>query len=127
MRGMNPGKGYDLDPFAGGQDARRVLISRLLGAPALRTKYIGYRKKIAETWMTWDKLGPMAAKYQSLIAADVKADTRKLDSTEAFTEGVTVDKEESGWGGRPGAAPAMSLKTFIEERRKFLLAYTPPK
>ncbi len=127
MRGASMGKGYDLDPFAGSQEPRRVLISRLLAVPSLRTKYIAYMKKIAETWMTWNKLGPMAAKYQSVIAADVKTDTRKLDSFEAFTDGLTVDKEEDGWGGRPGAAPAMSMKTFIEERRKFLLAYTPPK
>jgi spore coat protein CotH len=124
MRGMNAGKGTDLDPFAGSQDSKKVLISRLLAVPSLRAKYLGYMKQIAETWMTWNKLGPMAERYQSLIAADVKTDTRKLDSTAAFTDGVTVDREEEQGWGRPGGAPAMSLKTFVEERRKFLLSYS---
>jgi hypothetical protein len=126
------GKGYELDPFAGSQDTRKVLINRLLAVPSLRAKYLGHMKRIAETWMSWQKLGPMAAKYQSLIAADVKTDTRKLNTTEAFTDGVTVDREEEQGGGGgffrgggPGAPPAMSLKTFVEERRKFLLSYTP--
>ncbi|MBS1831840.1 MAG: CotH kinase family protein [Acidobacteria bacterium] len=130
MRGMggmgNMGNGTELDPFAGSQDSKRVLISRLLAVPALRTRYLAYMRDIAEKWMTWDKLGPMAAKYQKLIAADVKADTRKLDSFEAFENGVTVDGEEDDRGfRRPGAAPAMSMKTFVEGRRKFLLAYKP--
>ncbi len=127
MRGMNAGNGVDLDPFAGAQDSRKVLLSRLASAPGLRAKYLGYMKRIAETWMTWNKLGPMAAKYQNLIAADVKSDTRKLDTFEAFHDGLTVDKEEDGFGGRPGGAPAMSMKTFVEGRRKFLLTYQQSK
>jgi hypothetical protein len=47
----------------------------------------------------------MAQQYHDLIAADVKADTRKIYSTEAF---------ESGLDG--------SLKSFVERRRAFLLA-----
>lgn len=125
MRGQSMGKGYDLDPFAGSQDAKKVLISRLLAVPDLRAKYLGNMKRLAQEWMSWEKLGPMAAQYQSLIAADVKTDTRKLDSTEAFTAGLTVDREEEG--GRPGGAPAMSMKTFVEQRRKFLLNYAEPK
>lgn len=127
MRGMaNMGNGMELDPFAGSQDSRRVLISRLLAVPSLRTKYLGYMRDIAEKWMTWDKLGPMAAKYQKLIEADVKADTRKLDSLEAFRNGLTVDGDEDDRGfRRPGAPPSMSMKTFVEGRRKFLLAYKP--
>jgi len=129
MRGQSMGKGWDLDPFAGSQDAKKVLIGRLLAVPALRAKYLANMKTIARDWMSWEKLGPMAAKYQELIAEDVKTDTRKLDSTEAFTAGLTVDREEEqGFGrGGPGGAPAMSMKTFVENRRKFLLGYTEPK
>jgi spore coat protein CotH len=128
MRGQNAGKGWDLDPFAGSQDSKKVLLSRLLAVPSLRAKYLANMKTIARDWMSWEKLGPMAATYQALIAEDVKKDTRKLDTTEAFTAGLTVDREEEGgWGGRPGSAPAMSMKTFVENRRKFLLEYKEPK
>lgn len=45
--------------------------------------------------------------WQSLIEADVKADTRKLYSTEAF---------DTGLRGRPN-----SLQDFVERRRAFLV------
>ena len=49
----------------------------------------------------------IAQQYQALIAADVKADTRKLYSFEEF---------ETGLNG--------SLKTFVDQRRAFLLKAT---
>jgi hypothetical protein len=47
----------------------------------------------------------MVTEYQALIAADVKTDTRKLATFEAFHKGVAT------------------LRTFVEERRAFLLKY----
>jgi hypothetical protein len=47
------------------------------------------------------------AQYQALIAGDVKADTRKLYSFEAFQNDV--------------AGSERSLKAFVEKRRAFLL------
>ena len=35
-------------------------------------------------WLDWNKLGPIAEQYHKLIEADVKADTRKLESYEDF-------------------------------------------
>ena len=64
-------------------------------------------RDIAEKWLDWKTLGPRVAQYQALIAADVKADTRKLYSTEAFTTGTTGEDD--------------SLKAFVEKRRAFLL------
>ena len=61
------------------------------------------------------------ARAQGVIAEDVKADTRKIFSTEAFTKAVTVDKFEPGFG--PTAPPAMSLKSFLDQRREYLLNY----
>jgi hypothetical protein len=50
-----------------------------------------------------------------LIADDVARDTRKLDSTEAFTTGVY---------GPPGEAPAATtIKGFADQRRAALLAH----
>ncbi len=54
------------------------------------------------------------------IAADVKADTRKLDSFEAFSKSLTEDTDEQG---ARGSRRSMSLKSFAEQRREFLLSH----
>jgi spore coat protein CotH len=102
MGGMMGG-GPDLDPLVGLDDPTKPLRSKLLAVPALRAKYLGYVKAIATKWLDWNTLGPLVQKYQAVIAADVKADTRKLDTFEAFQSGVA------------------SLKTFAERRRALLL------
>jgi len=60
-------------------------------------------RDIATKWLDWQRLGPIAEGYHTLIAADVKADTRKLESDEAFESGL------------------QTLKTFVERRRAVLL------
>lgn len=54
-----------------------------------------------------------------MLLADVKKDTRKLYSTEAFEKAVTEETSYPAIGSRPH----MGLKQFVEERRKFLLEY----
>jgi hypothetical protein len=61
----------------------------------------------------WKKLGPMARTYQDLIREEVKLDTRKLYSTEAFETGLETGDE--------------SLKKFVDQRREYLLKVTDPK
>ena len=107
-RGPNT-RGPDLDPLIGLDDATKPLRSKLLAVPALRAKYLGYVRDIAEKWLNWNKLGPLAAKYQSVIADDVKLDTRKLYATAAFETGLTGEN---------------SLKTFVDKRREYLLKVT---
>jgi len=117
------GNGLELDPFAGAEDPNKALLNKLLAAPALRARYLGYMRDIAEKWLAWGKLGALAKEYQAVIAADVAADTRKLYSTEAFTSGVTAQTEErSGFRGPAGPA-AVSLKKFAEGRRAYLLSH----
>ena len=82
---------------------------------------MGYIRDIAENWLDWKKIGPLAAKYQSYIAEGVAADTRKLYSTAGFSKAVTEDGAETGFG--PTAPPHLSLKSFCEQRRKYLLNY----
>jgi hypothetical protein len=60
-------------------------------------------RDVATKWLDWQRLGPVAEGYHSLIAADVKADTKKLDTYEAFEAGL------------------QSLKSFAERRRAVLL------
>ena len=88
--------------------------------PELRAKYLGHVRDINDKWLTWERLGPLAASYQSLIASDVRADLRKLGSTEEFTEGVTIDRPES-FGG-PVTTPGLSLKSFVEQRHAYITA-----
>ncbi len=109
MRGGPGGRGGpDLDPLVGMDDAGKALRSKLLAVPALREKYLGYVRDIADRWLDWKTLGPVAQKYHTLIADDVRADTRKIYSTEAFDTALT--------GG---------LKTFADARRAFLLKTIP--
>jgi spore coat protein CotH len=106
-RGMFGGASAELDPLVGLDDTTKPLRSKLLAVPALRQRYLAYVREIAEKHLDWKTLGPRARQYQALIAADVKADTRKLYSFEAFQTGFD-DSERS-------------LKAFVEKRRAFLL------
>jgi hypothetical protein len=115
------GEGATLDPFAGANDPNKALLHSLLAVPALRARYLAHMREIAETWMDWKKIGPLVAQWQAVIADDVKADTRKIFSAEAFSKAITVDDFEPGRG--PTAPPSMSLKSFVEQRRDFLLKY----
>jgi hypothetical protein len=106
---MMMGGGAELDPLVGLNDNAKALRSKLLAVPALRAKYLAYVHEIAERWLNWDRMGPIAAKYQALIAADVKTDTHKLDSFEAFENDIAA------------------LKAFMDKRRAFIAAYKPPQ
>jgi hypothetical protein len=92
----------ELDPLIGLDDSSKPLRARLLAVPGLRARYLKYVDDIARTSLDWKVLGPIALRYQALIAADVKADTRKLYRFEEF--------DASG-----------SLKRFAEGRRAYLL------
>ena len=101
---MMMGGGPDLDILIGLDDPSKPLRSKLLAVPALRARYIAHAKAIATKWLDWNTLGPLVTRYHALVAADVKADTRKLDSTEDFE------------------ASAQALKSFAETRRARVLA-----
>ncbi|HVY71266.1 MAG TPA: CotH kinase family protein, partial [Verrucomicrobiae bacterium] len=108
----------ELDPLIDAKDDTKPLLSKLLAVPALRERYLGYVRDIARKWLDWEKLGPIARQYHELIAADVQADGRKLDSTEAFLKGMTEEVEADGPGGT-----VISLKDFANQRRQYLLDY----
>ncbi len=99
--------GPDLDPLVGMDDATKPLRSRLLAVPALRQRYMAYVRDIAERWLDWSRIEPLVRRYQSVVAAEVKADTRKLYSFEAFQSGVSEGER--------------SLKSFTDRRRAYLL------
>ncbi len=103
--------GAELDPLIGLDDANKPLRSKLLAVPSLRAKYLGYVREIADKWLDWRTLEPLVRQYQSVIAADVKADTRKLYPTEQFVSGVDQGNA--------------SVKSFVDRRRAFLLKTVP--
>jgi spore coat protein CotH len=113
--------GIELDPLIGMNDARKPLRSRLLAVPALREQYLKNIREIAEQ-LQWSNLGPIVAHHRALIEAELKIDTRKLASFEAFAMATSDQLPEApAQGGRP----PRSLRTFCEGRSKFLLAYEP--
>lgn len=99
----------ELDPLTGLDDPTKPLRSRLLQVPALRERYLGFLRQIAEA-MQWEKIGPFVAQNRALLADFVKADTRKPFTTEAWERDTSP--EASG-----------SLRSFFEKRSKYLLAY----
>jgi hypothetical protein len=97
------GGGASLDPLVCANDSSKPLCSKLLAVPALRARYLGYVRDIADRWLDWSRLEPMAQKYRALIAEDVKSDTRKLYGTQEFDSGVA------------------GIREFVTSRRAFLL------
>ena len=109
-----------LDPLVGLEDTGKPLRSKLLAVPKFKQKYLDYVRTIAEVNLDWKKLGPEVATYRKLILDDVKVDTRKLISFEAF-ENATKDELSKG------DTREQSLRTFIENRREFLLNHVEVK
>lgn len=102
----------ELDPLVGLDDASKPLRARLLAVPALRAKYLGYVRDIAEKWLDWRVVEPLVRQYQGVIAEEVKLDTKRLYTFEAFQTGVSTGPE--------------SLKSFLDRRRAFLLKTANP-
>ncbi|MGE9266688.1 MAG: CotH kinase family protein [Verrucomicrobiales bacterium] len=105
--------GSQTDPLTGLDDARKPLRSRLLQVPALRERYLGYVREIAEKQLAADSLAEKIARHRALIDEAVKNDTRKLDSYESFRESTEIEASKAAQG---------SLLKFAQERRDFLLA-----
>lgn len=107
-----PGLGnFDLDPLVSIDNPRMPLRSKLLQVPRLREKYLKYIRQIADESLSWEHVGPAMSRHRQLISDHVKADTRKLDSIEAFEQATATE----------GDGP--SLRSYLKKRRNFLLAY----
>lgn len=115
------GGGVTLDPLVGLDNPRTPLRAKLLAVPELRARYLEHVRAIAADQLDWAKLGPVVAAYRRLIESEVRADTRKLESFEAFDR-ATADAAESPAGGDRGPG-GMSLRAFADGRRKYLLEH----
>jgi hypothetical protein len=96
----------------------------LLAAPSLRARYLGYVREIADTWLNWQTLGPVAKSAQALIADDVKRESHSAHGYIRFVQDFDQDTG-NGNGRTRDSTVAPNLKTFIEERRVYLQKNTP--
>jgi CotH protein len=101
----------ELSPLVSQNDTAKPIISKVLAVPALRAKYLGYVREIAEKSLDWNAIGPVVKQYRDLIAADVARDTRKLFSTDDF---LSTTADDPAYG---------TLRSFFEGRRAFLLRW----
>ena len=81
--------------------------------------------------LDWAKLGPVVSQLRKLIEKEVEADTRKLDSYEAFKRN-TADEIPAAAGGGVGGGfgrggQGMNIHAFAEQRQKFLLNHAEVK
>lgn len=118
-RGGGPGHGgVDLDPLVSIDNPRMPLRSRLLQVPGLRARYLHYLREIADKSFDWQNVAPLVAQHARLIEKEVAADTKKLTTLDAFLQ-ATAQEPDAGNSG--------ALRSFFDQRRKFLLDYQPPR
>ena len=117
MAGGPRGGGFELDPLIGLDDVRKPLRSKLLAVPQYRERYLRNVRELAEKSLDWNSLGPVVAQYRELIDQEVRRDTRKLSTYDAFAR-ATADRPEASGEGRGRDVP---LRTFAEQRRTYLL------
>jgi hypothetical protein len=106
-----------LSPVGHEDNPSLPVISRLLAVPHLRARYLAHVRTIVEQWLDWTVLAPIVEGYRSLIAEEVRADDKKLYSYQDFLESLAEDS------GGYGSYRTPSLKSFVAERRNFLLAH----
>lgn len=111
--------GVTLDPTVVLDDQRMPLRSKLLAVPELRARYLRCVRTIAEQSLDWNNLGPDVAQLRELIRDDVAAETRSQTPLEAFLQ--ATDDQPSAEQSEAGP---MSLRTFADRRREYLLEQT---
>lgn len=90
--------------FYRADDSAVPIMYRLMAIPKYRQRYLAHVRTILNDYFTPDLLNARIDAYRALIEAEVKADTKKLYTTQAFDSGVTA------------------LKSFVQNRRASLLA-----
>lgn len=108
----------ELDPLVGLDDPRKPLRSRVLAVPALRQRYLHCVYQIARDGLDWQRLGPVAEGFHSLIDAQVQIDTRTLAPYEAFQQAL-LPQADLPFAG----PPRLSLFEFCRARREYLLQH----
>lgn len=100
-----------VSPVTHAENNMRPVISRLLGIPEWKARYIAHVKTVVDEWLDWEVMEPIVREYHNLIASEVEKDDKKLYDYNSFVE--SVDGE--GRGRTP------SFKVFVMQRRDNLL------
>ena len=100
-----------VSPMTHADNSMRPVISRLLGVPKWKARYIAHVRTVVNEWLDWNVLEPVIKEYHALIDADVENDDKKLSPYRDF--------EMSADGESRGRTP--SFKQFVTQRREFLL------
>ncbi len=100
-----------VSPVTHADNAMRPVISRLLGIPEWKARYIAHVQTVVDEWLDWEVMEPVIREYHNLIAAEVKKDDKKLYDYSSFMD--SVDRE--------GVRRTPSFKVFITQRRDNLL------
>ena len=120
------GRGVELDPLVGLTTPASRCGARCSRCPPSRRSTWRTSERSPRSRSTGRTLGPVVAEYRKLIEKEVEADTRKLDSFEAFqraTDGVGAPPqaasrprpwsrrdEPAGVRGAAAEVPAQSAK-----------------
>jgi small GTP-binding protein len=121
--------GVELDPMVATSDRAKPLRSRILAVPNLKQRYLEKVREIANKSLDWSSLGPVVELCREVIDEEVKADTRKFASYDAFRSATNADSAAIATGASPGAPagphqPPLSIREFADQRREYLLRYT---
>lgn len=100
-----------VSPVTHADNAMRPVISRLLGIPEWKARYIAHVKTVVDEWLNWEMMEPIIREYHSLINSEVQQDNKKLYDYNGFLGSVDGD----GGGRTP------SYKRFVSQRRENLL------
>ncbi|MCY4404141.1 MAG: CotH kinase family protein [Candidatus Poribacteria bacterium] len=100
-----------VSPVTHADNAMRPVISRLLGIPEWKARYIAHVKTVVDEWLDWEVMEPIIKDYYSLIDSEVQQDNKKLYDYNGFQASIDSDR-----GGR-----TPSYKRFVSQRRENLL------
>ncbi len=100
-----------VSPVTHAENNMRPVISRLIGVPEWKARYIAHVQTVVDEWLNWEVMEPVIREYHTLIAEDVESDDKKLYDYNSFLE--SVDKE--------GVRRTPSFKVFVTQRRDNLL------
>ena len=105
-----------VSPLTHADNEMRPVISRLLGIPKWKARYLAHVRTVMDEWLRWDVLKPIINDYQARIDAEVKRDSKKLYSYQDFQASA------SGSGSSSGRRTP-SFKDFVDQRREHLSTY----
>jgi len=109
--------GIRLSPLEGSRDGSKALLYRLLMVPELKVRYLAYVRDVAENWLDWETIEPIAQGYRELIRDVVAADSRKLYSTAEFDLDFDGTLPDAGGSNR---VVSRSLSTWSSVRPQLL-------